>query len=77
MKTCICCQKKVVVSSESEYLAVCDKCQPWVESHNELINSQRKKLLQNLNPAAKSTFEAMSALEQDFVVLRSMDKEAA
>lgn len=77
MKTCICCQKQVGIESQSDYLAICSKCQPWVESHTDLINSQRKKLLDFINPAAKATFEAMEALEQGFIILRAMEKEAA
>lgn len=80
MKTCICCQKRVRVvnnDDESDCLTVCGTCQPWVESHNDLINGHQKKLLQHINPAAKSTFEAMGKLERGYIVLRAMEKEAS
>ncbi|MEQ6344843.1 hypothetical protein [Vibrio cyclitrophicus] len=76
-KTCICCQKSVNVDSSSDYLAVCGNCEPWMNSHLSLVDENRTKMIDNLNPAAKAAFKSMKHLEQGYVVLRFMEKEAA
>ncbi len=77
LKTCICCQKDFDNNeNQSLYLGVCNQCTRWKNNHMSQINQHRQTMMDGFSSSVRAEFEKLTALEQGFLVLRSMELQA-
>lgn len=80
-KTCIVCEQKtshydtITEQLPHEMLCVCEKCEKWYTTNMALISTHRDLMMSKFSPAVLNVFQQKPALEQGYIVIRSLEKQ--